>query len=1025
MALLVISGLVMGGLAMGGLAYVVLGPDFEIDGDTIVGNDLPFPGGEDWVGVILGGEPDWDTGPAILIKDVHSKAPDGPDPSIFSPSGKFEVPENWSIKAGQNPGQNELTNIYVYAYVPTDPAEDVWLMMGMERTKKTGTFDLDFEINQEPWVFTLPHVGGPDRTENDVVVAFELKGNPTDPLTDLEVIILIYGTPVTQCFTTYGPGGKIVAVDDGNTTCPLYGESGFYYRFRGTAAALGDFGSATMNSVAFDAPPWDSQDSHGDLRNTVGPFEFAEAAINLSYLGLEIGCPGLGTVHAKSRSSLEPSSDLKDLAGPKSLAIECMLFGNKFHDLNANGTWDGGEEPLELWPINLYAGGTFIDTTSTNETGYYEFTALEDGLYWVEEVCPASWNQSYPTPTNGCGSGVHTGIQIDIGNQTQGPYDFGNWQLATKGGHKYEDMDADGNIAEDTDHPLAEWWIYLDGTDGTGHPVSLSTQTNATGYYKFEVPPGTYIVTEGHPAGWTCSYPNPCYYDPVVLTSAEVDTNNDFGNWYPGTKSGNKYEDMNANGNITEDTGEPLDGWEIRAYADSDGSGVLSGPEYGDGNVTWDTTDGAGAYTMTLDPGDYIICEVLKAGWTQSAPSNSICQVTASDLGPGGHAITVTSRATLTGNDFGNWYPGTKSGNKYEDMNANGNITEDTGKPLIGWEIRAYADGDGSGVLSALEAASFEANDTTDGAGAYTLTLDPGDYIICEVLKAGWTQSAPSNSICDAGADLGPGGHAITVTSRLTLTDNDFGNWYPGTKSGTKFEDMNADGAWDPDGVDNNTPTADDETGLSGWEIRAYADSDGSGVLSALEAASFEANDTTDGAGAYTLTLDPGDYIICEVLKDNWFQSYPSNSICAAGADLGDAGYAITVTSRLTLIDNDFGNYQQADLEVTKTGTITYTANVTNNGPSVAVNVDLDDDLPGNLTWTESPDKAECTITGNHLHCDIATLASGASFLVTVEATIEDDCGDPSLGNTASADSDIYDPDLTNNSDDADICPLP
>ncbi len=40
--------------------------------------------------------------------------------------------------------------------------------------------------------------------------------------------------------------------------------------------------------------------------------------------------------------------------------------------------------------------------------------------------------------------------------------------VATVSGYKYEDMDGDGDISEDTGNPLAGWEIHLDGTDGAG-----------------------------------------------------------------------------------------------------------------------------------------------------------------------------------------------------------------------------------------------------------------------------------------------------------------------------------------------------------------------------------------------------------------------------------------------------------------------------------------------------------------------------------------------------------------------------
>src|SRR2546422_6759691 len=143
---------------------------------------------------------------------------------------------------------------------------------------------------------------------------------------------------------------------------------------------------------------------------------------------------------------------------------------------------------------------------------------------------------------------------------------------------------------------------------------------------------------------------------------------------------------------------------------------------------------------------------------------------------------------------------------------------------------------------------TIAASATTDGSGAYTLTLNPGMYVVCEVLQAPWTQSRPTNTKCVAGSGLGPGGYALTVSSGSTETGNDFGNFQQGTKSGVKFNDLNGNGVKDIG-----------EPGLSGWTIRAYTDGNGDGTLSASEAAAVPAaRATTDGAGAYTLHLDPG-----------------------------------------------------------------------------------------------------------------------------------------------------------------------
>ena len=96
-------------------------------------------------------------------------------------------------------------------------------------------------------------------------------------------------------------------------------------------------------------------------------------------------------------------------------------------------------------------------------------------------------------------------------------------------------------------------------------------------------------------------------------------TGNDFGNWKPATKSGVKFEDLDADGQPQE-AGEPgLSGWTI--YVDYDNDGQL------DGNEPSDVTDANGAYTITgITPGTYKVREVLQNGWTQLLSGSRLLQ---------------------------------------------------------------------------------------------------------------------------------------------------------------------------------------------------------------------------------------------------------------------------------------------------------------------------------------------------------------------------------------------------------------
>lgn len=379
-----------------------------------------------------GGDYDWENverPPGVLIQDPNSKAE--PDLSTFRPNSKFDQPESWSIVEGQvGPGQNELTNILSWAILPgelgADQPDDFWLVLGMERTKQEGTFDLDFEFNQIYWDGSS---GGPERTAGDLVVGFELKGNPTDKEKDLQVLILQF-YPDEQpelCDVTPGIPNEPALVKVGTDPCPPYGDSGWWYRFLADGAILADsgLGQATMNEEPFLVPDywWTSTDAQGNPRDSIGPFQFAEAAINLTDLGVEASCSTFSSVHAKSRSSLEVESDLKDLAGPVPLAVNCRLDGYKFLDLNGNSSWESDEPGLPGWEIRLNDGSV----TYTNEEGYYEFNYLADGSYTVYEVCPDDWLQTAPdyTDFDGCGSEVHT-AELNLSHREVNDLNFGD-----------------------------------------------------------------------------------------------------------------------------------------------------------------------------------------------------------------------------------------------------------------------------------------------------------------------------------------------------------------------------------------------------------------------------------------------------------------------------------------------------------------------------------------------------------------------------------------------------------------------
>ena len=132
----------------------------------------------------------------------------------------------------------------------------------------------------------------------------------------------------------------------------------------------------------------------------------------------------------------------------------------------------------------------------------------------------------------------------------------------------------------------------------------------------------------------------------------------------------------------------------------------------------------------------------------------------------------------------------------------------------------------------------------------------------------------------------------------------------------------------------------------------------------------------------------------------------------------------------------------QADVSIVKTATpepvdlntnLTYTLQVTNNGPAVAQNVNVSDPLPAAVIFTNvTTTQGSCTQSGGTVSCSLGTLGVGSTVVITINvnaATFSDSTttacntvnGVPySVCNIASISSSTSDPDPANNSSEAD-----
>ncbi|MCG8327749.1 MAG: carboxypeptidase regulatory-like domain-containing protein, partial [Chitinophagales bacterium] len=132
----------------------------------------------------------------------------------------------------------------------------------------------------------------------------------------------------------------------------------------------------------------------------------------------------------------------------------CTSLGDfVWNDLDADGIQDGGEPGVEGVTVNLKDdNGNVIETTTTDNTGFYEFTDLVPGTYSVQFVLPGGYQFS-PLDAGGDDaldsdadpnmSGMTATTTLAAGDNDP-TLDAGIYEYASLGNFVWEDIDGDG-----------------------------------------------------------------------------------------------------------------------------------------------------------------------------------------------------------------------------------------------------------------------------------------------------------------------------------------------------------------------------------------------------------------------------------------------------------------------------------------------------------------------------------------------------------------------------------------------------
>ncbi len=425
-------------------------------------------------------------------------------------------------------------------------------------------------------------------------------------------------------------------------------------------------------------------------------------------------------------------------------------------------------EPISGVTIQLLdEQGNVVETTSTDNNGFYEFDELRPGTYSIVQVQPNGFLDGADVVGNV--AGVQTGIAGDdrfdnvvIGSGESGTqYNFCEHEPASIKGVVYHDRNDNG--IQDAGEEGIEG-VLIELFDGDGNLIA-SVLTDADGHYCFEdLIAGEYHVQQTQPEDFIDgrdtlgqrggSDPGQVENDVfwVNLEGGDNAVNYNFGELLPASISGFVHTDLDGNCMLDTTAGEnPL-------------ANVLIELLDADGNVV-DTveTDANGAYTFgNLRPGTYTLRQVQPDGFFTGGERVGSGDGTASEnlLGE----ITVSSGDRLVDYNFCEHPPAEIHGLVFEDGPAfetetgevpanfrslrDGVFQADTDTPLEGVRVQLFYFVDPAGENNAISPRPVTLGEVQAEFYTHLGTDDPNAEIFVETDENGeyWFQGLPQGS---------------------------------------------------------------------------------------------------------------------------------------------------------------------------------------------------------------------------------------------------------------------------------------
>lgn len=602
--------------------------------------------------------------------------------------------------------------------------------------------------------------------------------------------------------------------------------------------------------------------------------------------------------------------------------------------------------------------------TTTNASGGYLVDNLPAGVYAVT-VDPTTlpFGLAPTFDPNGV-STANTATTTLAADEDRRDMDFSYSGNGSIGDTIWLDLDGDGVV--DIGEPgLAGVTVTLTFTDPAGVPVTLTTVTDANGFYVFEdLPAGTFTITVDPstlPAGVDPTHdvdgtatPN---VSTVTLADQQARADVDFGYRGVGAIGDTVWFDADNSAGPTRGTAnEPgIPGVAVTVVW----AGIDGIPGNGDdlSFVTVTGTDGTygvaglplGSYTVTVDP------STLPTGM---APTF--------DLDGTGTANVATTSLTAAapvdlGVDFS--YAGTGSLGDLVWFDIDGDGIQDTGEPGIGGIDITVVWAGPDGVAGNGDDVTYTTTTDPDGrytvdnlpAGSFTVSVDPA------TVPAGMVPSGSST-----------GSTTVTLTAGQDRTDVDFPYTGTGSLGDTVWFDIDNSG-------DATIDTG--ETGLGGIGITVtWHGADG--IPGNADDVTFATVTDTNGAysvgnlpaGSFTVSVDPTTVpagMVPTYDLDGIGSTGTASVALGIGEDRTDVDFSYTGTSTITSVVT-FDVNGDGTNDPNDPGISGVTVVVTWHGP---------DGIPGNgdaVTFT--------TVTGTNGVYSVGNLPAG-SFSVTTQTS--------------------------------------